>query len=133
MEDEVLDIADNPHIGESVTEEQMASGAVVGRVVRRADQTEHRKIRIEARLKVASNWRYYSPVRYLLPKIASAADIPAAFEAVAEHLRAGSITHAEFEAARRFLDGYREAFGQAEAARRLAEVEAILEEIGAKK
>lgn len=96
-------------------------------------------LRIDTRLKLLSKWfptqygdraNTREPLRIELPPIKTAADLPAAFEAVELAMREGRISIAELEAVHKILAMRRAAFGEAEFARELAELRARVEGSG---
>lgn len=129
--EEALEIADTQELGEIVTEDPEK-----GTIVRREDMLGHRKLQVETRLKLLARWfpqRYgdrateSSQIKVDLPPIRSAADLPAAFDAVAAAVRAGTMTLADLDAVQRLLAGYRSAYGEAEFAREIAELRAQIQ------
>lgn len=95
------------------------------------------KLRIETRLKLLACW---DPSRYgdrahgrrvqiALPVVKSAADLPAAYAAVAHAIAAGEVTQEDVRDLRAILDGYRAAFGEAEMAREIAEMRAKIQDL----
>lgn len=117
--EEALAIADTPVEGLIVTE------SPDGTTTRREDAINHRKLQVETRLKLVARWDSgRRPVAAKLPKITSAADLPAAYMAATEALGRGEVTAADLREIVALLDGMRAAFGEADLERRFRELEA---------